>query len=330
MNIKLFVSMGLVLTLLITSCAAPGGSTEQRAFKEVRLPVGFIPNVQFAPIYVAIDKGFFRDEAINVSIDYSMENDNVALVGAGQIPFAIVSGEQVVMGRAQGLPVVYVMAWYQQFPVGIMAKKEQNIRQPADLKGKRIALPGTYGASYIGLRALLSSAGLSESDVILDSVGFTQVETLVTDRSQAGVIYIANEPIQMEAQGYPVDVIKVSDYLKLVANGLITNEKSLEEDPELVRGMIKGLLLGIQYSIDHPDEAYEISKKFVENLDKADQDVQKQVLATSIELWKAAQPGVSDPQAWENMNGLLAEMGLIQAPVDLSKVYRNDLLPEKP
>lgn len=330
MNNKLFLFLGLVLILVVTSCTAPGGSTEQRPLKEVRLPVGYIPNVQFAPIYVAIDKGFFRDEAINVTIDYSMENDNVALVGAGQIPFAIVSGEQVLMGRSQGLPVVYVMAWYQQFPVGVMAKKEQNIRQPSDLKGKRIALPGTYGANYIGLRALLSSAGLAETDVILDSVGFTQVETLVTDRSQAGVIYIANEPIQMEAQGYPVDVIKVSDYLQLVANGLITNEKSLEEDPDLVRGMIKGLLKGIQYSIDFPDEAYEISKKYVENLDKADQNVQKQVLATSIELWKGTQPGASNPQAWENMNNLLADMGLIQAPVDLSKAYRNDFLPEKP
>lgn len=331
MKTKLLAQIVLLLAVLLSACTPQAAAPTSQALTDVSLPVGYIPNVQFAPLYVAIDKGFFKDEGLNVSVDYSMENDNVALTGADKIPFAIVSGEQVLMGRAQGLPVVYVMAWYQQYPVGIMAKKEQNIQKPADLKGKRIAIPGTYGASYIGLRALLESAGLKETDVTLDSVGYTQVETLATDRSQAGVIYVANEPIQMEAQGYPVDVIRVSDYLSLVANGLITNEKTLQDNPKLVRSVIVGLAKGIQYTIDHPDEAYEISKKYVENLAQADEKVQKQVLATSIELWQGGKTlGYSDPQAWENMNKLLADMGLIPAPVDLSKAYRNDLLPEKP
>ena len=318
----------LLLALLLSACVPQNGTQAAKKLTDVRLPVGYIPNVQFSPMYVAIDKGFFAEEGLNVTIDYSMENDNVALVGAGQIPFAIVSGEQVIMGRSKGLPVVYVMAWYHQFPVGVAARKEQNIHQPADLKGKKVAIPGPYGASYVGLRALLHSAGLQEKDITLDSVGFTQVETLSTGRAQAGVIYIANEPIQLEAQGYPVDVLRVSDYLNLVANGLITSEKLLQDNPDLVRAMIRGLLKGIQYTIDHPDEAYEISKKYVENLDKADEKVQKQVLATSAELWKAERMGYSNPAAWENMNRLLAEMGWIEQPVDLSKTYRNDLLPE--
>ena len=212
--------------------------------------------------------------------------------------------------------------------MGVAARKEQNIHQPADLKGKKVAIPGPYGASYVGLRALLHSAGLQEKDITLDSVGFTQVETLSTGRAQAGVIYIANEPIQLEAQGYPVDVLRVSDYLNLVANGLITSEKLLQDNPDLVRAMIRGLLKGIQYTIDHPDEAYEISKKYVETLAKADEKVQKQVLAASIEMWKSSQMGRSDPKAWENTHAILSDMGWIDQAVDLSKTYRNDLLPE--
>ena len=95
------------------------------------------------------------------------------------------------------------------------------------MKGKKIGLPGLYGASYVGLRALLNAGGLSEEDVTLDSIGYNQVEALVTGRDEAIVIYANNEPIQLEAQGYKVDVLRVADYVSLASNGLLTNEKTI-------------------------------------------------------------------------------------------------------
>lgn len=313
----------LFVLFLLTAC----GGKPTATLTHVRLPLGYIPNIQFAPLYVAVEKGYFADAGIQVEFDYSFETDATALVGADELQFAVVSGEQVLLARAQGLPVVYVMAWYQQYPVSVAAKAGQGIQSPADLRGKTIGLPGTYGANYIGLRALLHAAGLSESDVTLDSIGYTQVEALATGRDQAVSVYTTNEPVQLRAQGYELTELRVADYVQLASNGLLSNEKTIAENPDLVRRMVRAILHGISDTIANPEEAYQISEKYVENLAQADQTVQKQVLATSIGLWKTDRPGHSDPQAWENMQAVLLDMGLISTTLDLSKAFTNAFLP---
>ena len=316
------------LVMLVSACGTGAGSSSQEdTLVKVKLPLGYIPNIQFAPLYVAVEKGYFREAGIEVEFDYSFETDAVALVGANELQFAVVSGEQVLLARAQGLPVVYVAAWYQQYPVAVVSKSEQGIITPADLKGKKIGLPGLYGANYIGLEALLFSAGLSDKDVTLDSIGFNQVEALATDQEQAVSVYAANEPVQLRAQGIDVNEIRVADYVQLASNGLITNEMTIAENPELVRGMIAALLKGLADAISDPDEAYEISKKYVENLAEADQTVQMQVLVRSSEMWAGARLGYSDPLAWANMQDVLRQMGLLTESQDVNLAFTNEFLP---
>ncbi|KAF0109192.1 MAG: hypothetical protein FD146_236 [Anaerolineaceae bacterium] len=307
--------------LLLAACGRQPG-----ALTHIRLPLGYIPNVQFAPLYVAVEKGYFAEAGIEVEFDYSFETDAVALVGAGDLQFAVVSGEQVLLARAQGLPVVYVAAWFQQYPVSVVALADKGIRTPADLRGQTIGLPGLYGANYIGLRALLHAGGLTEADVTLDSIGYTQVESLATGRDPVVSVYTANEPVQLRARGYELTELRVADYVQLASNGLITNEKTIAENPDLVRRMVSAFLRGIADTLADPETAYQISTKYVEGL-AADDDVQKQVLATSIELWKTDRLGATNPAAWENMQTVLLNMGLLTSPLDLSQAYTNEFIP---
>jgi NitT/TauT family transport system substrate-binding protein len=318
----------VLLGALVTACGAGAGNgSGNETLTKVKLPVGYIPNIQFAPLYVSIEKGYLREAGIELEFDYSFETDAVALVGADELQFAVVSGEQVLLARAQGLPVVYVAAWYQQYPVAVVSKAEQNILVPADLKGKKIGLPGLYGANYIGLEALLFSAGMSDADVTLDSIGFNQVEALATDQEQAVSVYAANEPVQLRAQGYELNEIRVADHVQLASNGLITNENTISENPDLVRRMVQALVQGLGDTIANPDEAYELSKPHIPNLAEADEAVQKEVLALSIELWKAERLGFSDGQSWQNMQDTLLQMGLLEEALDLNKAFTNEYLP---
>jgi NitT/TauT family transport system substrate-binding protein len=326
------IILTLLSILLLSACSVQQGD-KNNALTEITLPVGYIPNVQFAPLYVAIEKGYFAEEGIALTIDYNMETDSVALVGAGELDFAVVSGEQVLLGRAQELPVVYVMAWYQRFPVGGVALQESGIQEPADLAGKKVGIPGLYGASYIGFRALLHANEMQESDMTLDSIGYTQVETLVNHQEDAAVIYVSNEPIRLQAEGYTVNVIPVYDYVDLAANGLITNEKTIRENPELVRRMNTALMRGLIY-VSQPenlDEVFDICEKHVENLSSmsdADQQIQKEVLKSSITLWQVEKGGVSDLAAWQNTQDILLEMGLMSNPLTLEDAFTNEFIPE--
>lgn len=313
------------VAILLTACQPVGQSMD--AVQRIRLPMGYIPNIQYAPFYVAIERGYFADAGFEIEFDYSFETDGVALVGAGKVPFALVSGEQVLLAREQGLPVVYVAAWWQQYPVAIVAKVESGIQAPADLEGKRIGLPGLFGANYIGLRALLNEVGIEESQVTLDSIGFNQVQALAADQEQAVVGYVNNEPVQLEALGYEVNVIRVADFVQLAANGILTNENLIEEHPEQVSAFIGAFLRGLEDTLADPEVAYEISTGFVDSLAEADEAAQKEILALSIEFWAAGPLGFSQSEAWENMQATLLDMGLLSSPLDLDQAYTNEFLP---
>ncbi len=324
---KKVVLLMLGLAIALMGCASSNSTNEAGEIRKIKLPMGYIPNIQYAPFYVTVDKGYFAEENIEIEFDYSFETDGVALTGAGEIPFAVASGEQVLLARSQGLPVVYAFAWYQQFPISVISAPELGINEPADLRGKKIGLPGLFGANFIGLEALLFEGGVDPSEVEMDAIGFNQVEAYASGNSDIVVGYAANEPIVLRSQNFDLNEMRVADYAQLIANGIVTSEMTIANEPELVRGMARALARGIEDTIANPDEAYEISLKFVENLKDQDKDVQMQVLLTSIEFWKAERTGFSDPQAWENMNNLLVKMKLIPEPVDLSKAFTNEFVP---
>jgi NitT/TauT family transport system substrate-binding protein len=324
--LKRSLLIGLAILLAACSAAPSATPTPTAGRTTVRLPMGYIANVQYAPFYVAVERGYFAAEGIDLEFDYKLETDGVKLVGAGEIPFAVVSGEQVVLARSQGLPVKYVLQWYKKYPIAVVSLQSSGISKPEDLKGKRVGLPGFYGATYVGWRAFLKANNLTENDVQQQEIGFTQVAALQSGKVDAVVGYVNNEPIVLAQNGYPVNVFDVANYVDMVANGLMTNEKTIQQNPALVRGMLRALSKGIADTISDPTAAMQISTKYVEGL-KADDAVQKLVLSKTIEEMQGGKPGESTPDAWTNTQDALVNIGQIQTKMDVNTFYTNEFLP---
>jgi NitT/TauT family transport system substrate-binding protein len=322
-----WLAIALFAALFLSACAGPfARPTLTPEETRVTLAMGFIPNVQFTPVYVAIEKGYFRDAGIELTLDYGMENDLLKLVGTDEMQFVIGSGEQVILARSQGLPVVYVANWYRRFPVAVASLSP--LDSPQDLVGMDVGLPGLYGANYIGWQALVDAARIDPAAVNLVSIGYTQVESLATGQVDAAVVYAMNAPVQLRQQGYEVHLLEVADYIDFVSNGLITNEKTIAERPDLVRAMVRALVRGLRDTLDDPEASFAICRKYVPEIDDESAPLQRAVLEASLPFWQAEVLGHSKPEAWAASEAFMRQIGMIEAEIDPAALFNNDFVPD--
>ncbi|MCL4859757.1 MAG: ABC transporter substrate-binding protein [Caldilineaceae bacterium] len=339
MRIRLTIVLCTAMLLLLACrpVAPPADATvgataagQEDARTPVKLGVGFIPNVQFAVFYVGMAKGFYADEGIELTMDYGFENDYLKLVGVNELQFMIGSGDQVVLGRAQMLPVRYVMSWYTQYPVVVFARAEQGITEPEDLAGKRIGIPGPFGANYVALRGILEAANLREADVTLESIGFTQAAAVSEGLVDAAVDYGVNGPVVLTQAGIDVTQIKLDQYLRVPANGLVTNERTISDNPALVAAMVRATARSIQYTLDNPDEAFAITLTYVPEAGGDNEPANRAVFDAVLAQWTPQADhrlGETTLAEWESAAALMQRIGLVESLVPAQELFTNEFLP---
>ncbi len=330
-----FIVLLLALSLIVACAPIAPASTSESAvpaateLTPVSLGVGFIPNVQFTPFYVGIAKGFYAEEGLEVALDYGYEDDYLKLVGTNELQFMVGSGDQVVLGRAQGLPVRYVMNWYTQYPVVIFAKATAGITEPAHLAGKRIGIPGPFGASYVAFRGILEAANLTEADVKMESIGFTQVAAISEDLVDAAVDYGVNGPVVLAQAGVETTQITLDGYLEMPANGLVTNETTLQENPELVAKMVRATLKATQYTIENPDEAFAIALDVIPEAGGDNEAANRAVFDAVLAYWTPAEGqamGSTESAAWATAAEFMQRIGLVDTLVPAEELFTNEFV----
>jgi putative riboflavin transport system substrate-binding protein len=306
------------------AASAPSGTAAVSTGKPlttVKVAFSYIPNVQFASFYVADAKGRFAAEGLKTEYDYGTTTDFMSLVARGERDFLDASGDEVALARAQGLPVVYVAAVYQQYPICIFAPKGKGLTDAQALTKLKIGLPGKFGSTYIGYKAILYANKIDEAKVNAQEIGFTQAQSVQAGKVDAAVGFTNNEPIQLKAMGIDVDLLNVATIYNLPSAGIVTNEKMLAEKPDVVRGFLRGLIAGMRDTQAEPQGAFAEVLKVVPEAAKT-ADIQQQVLAATIALsGDPAKYGQIDPAAWTRMATFMKETALVKGDPKPEEMY---------
>ncbi len=314
------------LLYLFTAVLLSPMALSQNAVTKIKVGLGYLPDVQFAPFYLAETSGAYKKAGFEVEFQHGFTNELYPLLAAGKLDYVVADAEDVVLLRsenAKAAPFKYIMALYQNVPNALFSKAEKNIKTIKDLKGKTIGIPGKYGNSWTSLQATLKAAKLKESDVKILEIGFTQLEAVVANRVDVAMGFINNEPVKAAAQNIKLNVILAAKYNRAPGVGVITTDANLEK-PELVKAFLAASQAAMVTTINTPKIAFEASKKYVQNLG----DEGMKVLEASIGLYQspftqAEGIGFSNPNGWQSAIDLLKSVGRLPKPAGRSTFYTN-------
>ncbi len=322
----------LPLALLVFSACGTSGASG--SLPSLTIGLTYIPNIQFAPFYVADSLGYYKDAGLNVTLrHHTLTEDEFGAVASGKEDVVFGGGDEMLQARDNHIPLVYVANVYTKYPVALMVPANSSIHSLADLRGHTIGTPGAYGETYFGLLALLQSAGLSTSDVKIQDIGFTQVAALMGHKVDAVMGYVNNEAIQFQQANFPVRTFALSDVvssLPLISNGLGALQSELDTHASAIKAVVAATLRGVQYTIAHPQQALTISEKYVPGLgDSQNAGTALAVLQATIPLWEGsgAAPGYNDPATWQAMGSFMKTYGLLNSTPDVTQAYSNAYLP---
>ena len=324
------LALPLVLALLsvLPANAAVSPADAQEPTK-VTVALDWYPNANHAGLFLAQQRGYFAAEGLAVEL-YTPADPTVVLqtVGAGKDTFGISYQTDLLLARAQGVPVVSVAALVQRPLMGVMSLEDHGITRPRDLVGKTVGYPGIPSQEAF-LATMLESDGARPEDVELVNVGFDLVPAVVSGRVDAVMgAYWTHETILAAREGYPVDLMRVEDwgvppYYELV---LTASEETVRQRPDTIRAFLRAMQQGYADAIADPEAAIAALASASPELDRA---VEAEGLALLAPAWTDGVTtfGTQAPERWRAYAAWMVERNLIPPELDVAAAFTTALLP---
>ena len=314
----------IVSTLFVISCETTKEDTK------VKLALDWYPNANQTGLYIALEKGYFKDENIDLEI-YTPSDPSTVLqtVGAGQDDFGISYQPDLILAKSKNIPVKSVLAFVQHPLNIIMTLKESNIIRPSDLKGKKIAYPGIPLNENL-LDTLLKADGLQgKQEVELINTGYDLVPPLIGKTVDACLgCYLSHETIMAENEGFPVNIMRmeqwgVPDYYELV---LVASDEMVTDNKDLIERMIRAISKGYNDAVSDP-------KAGIDNLikstnDEIDQAIEYPGAELLAPLWvdSTGKFGAQTEEKWSVFSQWLFDTGQITTMPETNSLFTNEFV----
>lgn len=325
----------LIAALAIAGLALAGCSKSDDAgdktsadLPEVTVGLTYIPDVQFAPFYAAEDAGYFAEEGVKVNIRHHGSQESLfGALQSGDEDVVFAGGDEMMVARSTGIDVVNWATMYQDYPVQLIVLEDSAIQTAADIRGKKIGLPGPYGENYYALLAMLKENDLTDKDVSIEYIGYTQAAALKAGDVDAIIGFVNSDFVAMRHSGMKVRTVMPSDkVLPLIGVGLGSLQDKM--DVETYAKILRAVEKGVDRASSDPDFALEATKKRVPSMeDKAVWDSAQATLTETLKYYSLGDTfGQQDEPTWSDMSDFLLSMGILEKPVPYKEAFTSNVV----
>nr|WP_232337108.1 ABC transporter substrate-binding protein [Lysinibacillus timonensis] len=335
---SLFVAL-LVLVMILAGCGssetntASGTTSSEGALTPVTLQLKWVPQAQFAGYFVALEKGYYEEEGLDVTIapgGPDIVPEQQVANGAAQIGVDWVAS--LLPHQEQGMPLVQIAQIYQNSGLQLITMKDSGIESPEDLAGKNVG--NWMGGNEFEILALFDKYGFDRnSDLNFVKQAFTMDQFLTGELDAASVMTYNEYNVVLESGVSPDDlnIIDMNDEgVAMLQDNLFANSEWLADNKEVAAKFVKASIKGWQDAIDNPEEAVDIIMAQVEegSTTREHQLVMMEEVAKLVvpEGFDPANIGVIDEEMFQKTAEIAHQFGVIKEPADLANSYTNEIM----
>ena len=253
---------GILASVLLALASGAGLSAASAADTDIKFSLDFKFEGPSAPFLVPIDKGYYKAEGLNVTVDTasgSLEPINRVASGTYDMGFGDINSLIKFRDANPGVPLKAVFMVYNKPPFSIVGRKSRGISDPKSLEGKKLGAPAPDGA-YAQWPIFVEANQIDASKVTIENVGFPVREPmLAAGQVDAITGFSFSSFINLKDKGVPVDdivVLLMADYgVNLYGNAIIVNPKFAAEKPEAVKAFLRAFVKGLKDTVKSPDTA---------------------------------------------------------------------------